>query len=129
MDKVRNPSNSECYTPSSEPFRIYGKKCSGSLKAREFLDSGAFWQCCVTFWYTESDILINTTFRKPDLFPSSSEGIGNTYSAESIRYSKPQSLVQWGQKQFSFQHVVLLEHWTRDKVQNPVISMNSWAVE
>jgi hypothetical protein len=23
MDKVRNPSNSVCYTPSSEPYRIY----------------------------------------------------------------------------------------------------------
>jgi hypothetical protein len=23
MDKVQKPSNSECYTPSSEPFRIY----------------------------------------------------------------------------------------------------------
>jgi hypothetical protein len=23
MDKVQNPSNSECYTPSSEPLRIY----------------------------------------------------------------------------------------------------------
>jgi hypothetical protein len=23
MDKVRKPSNPECYTPSSEPFRIY----------------------------------------------------------------------------------------------------------
>jgi hypothetical protein len=23
MDKVQRPSNSECYTPSSEPFRIY----------------------------------------------------------------------------------------------------------
>jgi hypothetical protein len=32
MDKVRNPSNSVCYTPSSEPYRIemfsvYGGKC------------------------------------------------------------------------------------------------------
>jgi hypothetical protein len=25
MDKVQKPSNSECYTPSSEPFRIYMK--------------------------------------------------------------------------------------------------------
>jgi hypothetical protein len=24
MDEVQKPSNSECYTPSSEPFRIYG---------------------------------------------------------------------------------------------------------
>jgi hypothetical protein len=23
MEKVQEPSNSECYTPSSEPFRIY----------------------------------------------------------------------------------------------------------
>jgi hypothetical protein len=23
MDEVQKPSNSECYTPSSEPFRIY----------------------------------------------------------------------------------------------------------
>jgi hypothetical protein len=23
MDKVQKPSNSECYAPSSEPFRIY----------------------------------------------------------------------------------------------------------
>jgi hypothetical protein len=23
MDSVQKPSNSECYTPSSEPFRIY----------------------------------------------------------------------------------------------------------
>jgi hypothetical protein len=23
MEKVQKPSNSECYTPSSEPFRIY----------------------------------------------------------------------------------------------------------
>jgi hypothetical protein len=23
MNKVQNPSNSECHTPSSEPFRIY----------------------------------------------------------------------------------------------------------
>jgi hypothetical protein len=23
MDKVQNPSNSECYTPSPDPFRIY----------------------------------------------------------------------------------------------------------
>jgi hypothetical protein len=23
MDKVRKPSNSVCYTPSSEPYRIY----------------------------------------------------------------------------------------------------------
>jgi hypothetical protein len=23
MDKVQNPSNSVCYTPSSEPYRIY----------------------------------------------------------------------------------------------------------
>jgi hypothetical protein len=23
MDKARNPSNPKCYTPSSEPFRIY----------------------------------------------------------------------------------------------------------
>jgi hypothetical protein len=23
MDKVQKPNNSECYTPSSEPFRIY----------------------------------------------------------------------------------------------------------
>jgi hypothetical protein len=25
MDKVRKPSNSECFTPSSEPLRIYLK--------------------------------------------------------------------------------------------------------
>jgi hypothetical protein len=25
MDKVQNPSNSVCYTPSSEPYRIYGE--------------------------------------------------------------------------------------------------------
>jgi hypothetical protein len=25
MKKVQKPSNSECYTPSSEPFRIYLK--------------------------------------------------------------------------------------------------------
>jgi hypothetical protein len=25
MDKVRKPSNSVCYTPSSEPYRIYRK--------------------------------------------------------------------------------------------------------
>jgi hypothetical protein len=25
MEKVQKPSNSECYTPSSEPFRIYMK--------------------------------------------------------------------------------------------------------
>jgi hypothetical protein len=29
MDKVQNPSNSECYTPSSEPFRFYlGMECA-----------------------------------------------------------------------------------------------------
>jgi hypothetical protein len=27
MDKVRNPSNSACYTPSSEPYRIYEIPC------------------------------------------------------------------------------------------------------
>jgi hypothetical protein len=26
MDKVQKPSNSECYTPSLEPFRIYKTK-------------------------------------------------------------------------------------------------------
>jgi hypothetical protein len=26
MDKVQNPSNSVCYTPSSEPYRIYMKQ-------------------------------------------------------------------------------------------------------
>jgi hypothetical protein len=26
MEKVQEPSNSECYTPSSVPFRIYKKK-------------------------------------------------------------------------------------------------------
>jgi hypothetical protein len=25
MDKVPNPSNPECYTPSSEPFRIHSR--------------------------------------------------------------------------------------------------------
>jgi hypothetical protein len=30
MDKVQKPSNSECYTPSSEPFRIYRKVFIGA---------------------------------------------------------------------------------------------------
>jgi hypothetical protein len=29
MDKVRKPSNSVCYTPSSEPYRIYFTFCLG----------------------------------------------------------------------------------------------------
>jgi hypothetical protein len=29
MDKGQNPSNSECYTPSSEPFRMY--KCNNGF--------------------------------------------------------------------------------------------------
>jgi hypothetical protein len=30
MDKVQNPSNSVCYAPSSEPYRILGKRVSRS---------------------------------------------------------------------------------------------------
>jgi hypothetical protein len=35
MDKVRNPSNSVCYTPSSEPYRVFSKlgKKAFSLQA------------------------------------------------------------------------------------------------
>jgi hypothetical protein len=32
-----------------------------------------------------SGILNNTTFRKLDLFPSSDEGVGDTYSVRSVR--------------------------------------------
>jgi hypothetical protein len=27
LAKSKNPSNTECYTPTSEPFRIYVRKC------------------------------------------------------------------------------------------------------
>jgi hypothetical protein len=55
MDKVRKPSNSVCYTPSSEPYRIYN------------------------YWFSDFDHhpvlkIRNTTFRKMYLFPSSGEG-------------------------------------------------------
>jgi hypothetical protein len=33
MDKVRKPSNSVCYTPSSEPYRIY---CSYLAKYSQY---------------------------------------------------------------------------------------------
>jgi hypothetical protein len=31
MDKVQKPSNSVCYTPSSEPYRIYMSTCIFNL--------------------------------------------------------------------------------------------------
>jgi hypothetical protein len=38
MDKVQKPINSECYTPSSEPIRIYGNKPSGNIKYWKILE-------------------------------------------------------------------------------------------
>jgi hypothetical protein len=32
MDKAQKPSNAECYTPSSEPFRIYKNGTSADIK-------------------------------------------------------------------------------------------------
>jgi hypothetical protein len=38
------------------------------------------------FWTSPSSgILRNTTFRKLDMFPSSGEGVGDTYSVRSVR--------------------------------------------
>jgi hypothetical protein len=37
MDKIQNPSNSECCTPSSEPFRIYQP-------------TGSIYFACVDLW-------------------------------------------------------------------------------
>jgi hypothetical protein len=36
MEKVRKPSNSLCYTPSSEPIRIYKYMCSQLEKLKIF---------------------------------------------------------------------------------------------
>jgi hypothetical protein len=43
MDKVQKPSNSECLTPSSEPFRIYQ---NNKLSAR--LENGRIYNYYVT---------------------------------------------------------------------------------
>jgi hypothetical protein len=40
MKKSKNPSNSECYTPSSEPFRIYSDRCSQTFQ-RNILSSSS----------------------------------------------------------------------------------------
>jgi hypothetical protein len=46
MDKVRKPSNSVCYTPSSEPYRIYLKKCIYIVP----LSSTHLWLRCSNFF-------------------------------------------------------------------------------
>jgi hypothetical protein len=37
MDKVQKPINSECYTPSSEPIRIYNREISWRLQPSRLL--------------------------------------------------------------------------------------------
>jgi hypothetical protein len=52
MDKVQNPSNSVCYTPSSEPYRIYFK-------------IACFAQSCNCVWYIQKfDIQSNEFYSK-----------------------------------------------------------------
>jgi hypothetical protein len=43
------------------------------------------WDYWVFGLYQSSGILKNTTFRKPDLFPSSDEGVGYAYSLGPVR--------------------------------------------
>jgi hypothetical protein len=44
MDKVQKPSNSECYTPSSEPIRIYKPQdVEGYKMTKNAFGSCALW--------------------------------------------------------------------------------------
>jgi hypothetical protein len=61
MDRVQKPSNSECYTPSSKPFRIYFKSSIPSIKFNANPFSGSWVISCVTEGLTESDFNMCST--------------------------------------------------------------------
>jgi hypothetical protein len=42
MDEVGKPINSVCYTPSSEPYRIYSIVCLGILKTSRYREIYSF---------------------------------------------------------------------------------------
>jgi hypothetical protein len=72
----------------------------------------------------------NTTFRKLDLFPSSGEGVGNTYSVGAVRLLRlgvsngPKRVgvshpSPEGGNRYSFRNIMFLEYGTMDKDQKP----------
>jgi hypothetical protein len=48
IDKVKKPSNSECYTPSSEPFKIYSAESEPPLRNEFEFNSAAPAATCAT---------------------------------------------------------------------------------
>jgi hypothetical protein len=49
MDDVRKPRNSECYTPSSKPFRVYMISCNSNMSLRARIG----WQLVTLYYATK----------------------------------------------------------------------------
>jgi hypothetical protein len=123
MEKVQKPSNSVCYTPSSEPFRIILYVLASVHKQlSNLVDSKGFWPRCIPLRITKffglfpsSDILEN---RKYDV----SETALRLALSKGPNWVGVVSLFNWGRKQIQFPKcrvLYSLEYQTMEKVQKP----------
>jgi hypothetical protein len=68
MDEVQKPSNSECHTPSSEPFRIYDIEMF-NIRIIVFILHYMFRSAkIITRWFTNTYVLTELSIKMDPLF-------------------------------------------------------------